>query len=121
MPTPESGHLTDNFVLRFVRETSSADAWIGDATVDINPLGSGSQDHFVTIRFAYRSGLPPATAFDVSWSSDNPEAVLPSRWTFSPTGPLGGGNQMRIANLHVWVPTPTVRTRYVASITIRQP
>lgn len=118
------GNLFDSFVLHVLGEPKEekVDTVLALVSVTITPQGSGSQGHNVSIDFTYLTGDPPATAFDVSWASDNPEAVLPTLWTFTPTRPqrTGDPNEVRVARLLAFVPNPNKRTRFVATIISRQ-
>ena len=120
MAMPIEGDIVDVFIIRLIKGVVESDASISLVSVTVDPLGSGSQFHFVQIDFIYETGDPPATRFSVTWQSDILNAELPSNPIFFPQAPEGVGDDVRVGRVTVTVPSPNIRTTFTGRITVHQ-
>ena len=110
----------DTFVITVTAD--GINATITSVEVTVTGGLSGSQPHYFLVSFTYVCGDPPATAFSIVWTADQPATVLPTSWTFSPAVPFTGIPRSTIRNGYLAgnVPAPTVTTTYTGTLTIHQ-
>ena len=114
------GRLADSFVLGIPGVSEDIDADIDISGTTVTPRGSGSEGVFdYVVNFTYVTGDPPATAFEMTWTSTVPPTTLPSLGTIAPSSPQGSGSMVRTGTIAGSV-SASVTTAFSGSVTIVQ-